>query len=342
MNTKPFLFILVVFCFMQSLIACAEGEYENVGEASVDIFIHADSIDSSQTDTTTKTPSDSDTLKNTNITEKGITKTIKYSTKIIGKDIIKGNSYSLNGMNLTGQGVAIYKNYMFRLYHSGYCCIYDLSDINNIKPINSYALGSYSLSNHANCAQFANDTTETGFPLLYVSYNSSSTKCVVEKVSLSGSEIVRDYIGIGQIPNVIIGDDNYLWGIGSNSGNRNDYHLIFWKHNLTHEGNLDFNENSTSAIDVFTDKSDNIPRTWQGAKVKNGKIYFLLGATGKEAQIRIYDVKTHERIGIIDLSNVTSAEPEDIDIWQENNIILTLNGTNYAILIEFEDNPYIP
>ena len=49
----------------------------------------------------------------------------------------------------------------------------------------------------------------------------------------------------------------------------------------------------------------------------------------------------HKRIGVIGLKKITSAEPEDIDIWQDNKIILTLNGVNYAILIEFEDNPYI-
>ena len=93
---------------------------------------------------------------------------IHFTTKIIGKGVIDVPSANFKALP-SGQGMAIFNQYMFRLHKTGICCIYDLSDINDIKYVNSYKLGSYNASNHANCAQFdKNINPETGFPNLYV------------------------------------------------------------------------------------------------------------------------------------------------------------------------------
>jgi hypothetical protein len=39
-------------------------------------------------------------------------------------------------------------------------------------------------------------------------------------------------------------------------------------------------------------------------------------------------------LAIINLNKITSAEPEDIDIWQDSKIILGLNSVDYAILLQ--------
>ena len=278
---------------------------------------------------------------------------IHFTAKIIGKGIIDNIDPKFGPLmpdSLRGQGMAIFNNYMFRLHLTGICCIYDLSDIDNIKYVNSYKLGSYSHVNHANVAQFSNEVIpETGFPLLYLSPVYPKYPCVVEKVSLDSSSLVQKIIptknGYSMLRDWIIGDDNYLWGIGSDGNSRTkDYTLNYYKLKLPEisEGNITIK--TEDAIDYFEDNEDweDIPSTYQGGMVHKGKLYHLFGTKHIKRELRVYDTKTHKRIAIIDLNEITKEEPEDLDVWQDNKIIISLAGVDHAIMLEFEDNTLFP
>lgn len=338
---KKTLLFFVSLVITNFVIACDHSEIDYL-ESEFNIIIDTeknDSVKNSSIDTTSiKIP---DGSKPTDSEQ-----TIHFSTRIIGNGIIKSNSLIYNNARLSGQGMAIYGNFMFRLHHSGYCCVYDLDDINNIQLVGSFPLASYSSDNHANCAQFAKEVQpDTGFPLLYVSNNSSGRKCTVEKISSFGSELIQSISFKSNVflrtPNTIIGDDGYLWTLGSvGSTSSGDYGAAFYKFNAPSLDIKDAIIEPSDTLDHFQDIG--VPQTWQGGIVKKGKAFFLYGTSSINRQIRVYDTTSHKRLCIINLNNITTAEPEDLDIWKDNKIILVLNGVDYAILIEFEDNLYIP
>lgn len=357
-------------CICISLVACSEPmeseTYTNEYEVYIDttkstspkdstksaslqdstiIIVPKDSIELNDTTKNENNNKDNSPITNSDTAQINDGFICKYKAKIIGKGVFNGKD---------AQGCAIYENYLFNLHYYGICRVYDLSDINNIKNISTFNLLSYSVSplNHANCAQFANKIEpDTGFPLLYVTVGHSKVPCAAEKVTLTESKgkqdiVIKDsFTGNSMVRDWIIGDDGYLWGLGhKGTVGKESYQTDFYKCSTPIFENGDTLIYSNDHIDYFegNDNWQDLPTTWQGGKVKNGKIFFLFGTSSINRQIRIYDTKTHKRIGVIDLNKITSAEPEDIDIWQDNKIILTLNGVNYAILIEFETNPYIP
>lgn len=266
------------------------------------------------------------------------------TTKIVTSERIGERIFPSKG----AQGLAIYGDYLFRLYQYGYCYVYDISDISNIFLVNTFKLGSYATNTHPNCAQFAPTPplADTGFPLLYVTLGNSKEQMAIEKVSLDGSEclkrvIVNDTDGRPSLnttrSNWIIGDDGYIWGM-SNSGmpGEPNYTIHFYKLILPESEEKIQTLNIADAIDHFTDDDyENLPGTWQGGMVRNGKLYFLFGTTRVKRELRIYDTMTHERLAIVDLQKITTAEPEDIDVWQDNKIIIGLNTVDYALLLQF-------
>ena len=140
---------------------------------------------------------------------------------VIGNNIIKAsvdNQTTVADTNLSGQGCAIYGNYLFRLHNKGYCSIYDISNIANIKHVAEYELGSYSDDNHVQCGSFAKDVYEdTGFPLLYTA-GLYGNKAYVDSVSLNGSTHIQtitfdlDSLDTEHYyPQAVVGNDGYLW-----------------------------------------------------------------------------------------------------------------------------------
>lgn len=339
---KALLILLSLFS-SQTLISCGEDTFINESYIDFDAGsnIKGDSLHNK-----------GDSIQNRNDSARddknGITR-IKITSKIIGKGVIDVPNANFKALP-SSQGMAIFNQYMFRLHKTGICCIYDLSDINDIKYVNSYKLGSYNASNHANCAQFdKNINPETGFPNLYVTIGYKALPLGVEKVSLEQSELIQKIIPSNESGGMdrdwIIGDDGYLWGMGqSGKAGTESYKIVFYKLQTPDFSEKEVTINVENAVDYFEDDDEwqNIPKTWQGGMVRNGKLYFLFGTKSVNRQIRIYDTKTHKRIAIIDLNQITKEEPEDLDIFDKDKIIMTLNGVDYAILFEFENNELIP
>ena len=231
----------------------------------------------------------------------------------------------------SGQGVAIRDGIMYRLYNTGQCQTYDLTDLANPVKIASFNLGSHQSSNHSNCAQ---TYVEDGDTLLYVS-GLKNGKAYVERVSPTGSSLVQA-ISIPKLSilentnslNTICGDDGFLWLFGS-AGDK----LVFAKARRPLLSQRDVLLSEDDILDAWTEGgyvySEDV---YQGGMVYKGLLFFLFGSTGSRAHIAVYDTHTHRRISDIKLSGIFREEPEDCELLPQGILIVTNGGSNYYIV----------
>lgn len=235
----------------------------------------------------------------------------------------------------SGQGVAIHDKVMYRLYDTGICQTFDLSDIMNPVKLETFNLGSKMNSNHSNCVQSRVD--ENGDILLYVS--GTKGKCFVERVQKSGSTLVQtitlpkmDLFDQSLNLNMICGDDGHLWMFGP-GGDK----LFFAKARmpLLSEGDITLTDNDI--IDYWYEDgyvySNDVS---QGGMVYSNRLFFLFGRSGPKSHLVVYDTQTHMRVTDIDLSGTVKEEPEDCELIPEGILIVTNGGNNYYI-VQFSD-----
>lgn len=231
----------------------------------------------------------------------------------------------------SGQGGAIQGKVLYRLYDTGLCQTYDISDLAHPRKIAYFELGSHMLGNHANCAQTCVDSLGNVF--LYVA--GLKGRCFVEWVTPQASLLVQtitltpiEKLGRAVNLNIICGDDGYLWIFGSGGS-----HLYFAKARKPDikESNVLITEDDIVdcwSVGDYVYSND----VWQGGMVRGGYLYFLFGGNGTPHHLAVYNVATHERVDDIDLSRVVREEPEDCDIIPEGILIVTNNGSNYYLV----------
>lgn len=233
----------------------------------------------------------------------------------------------------SGQGVAVRDGIMYRLYNTGQCQTYDLTDLANPVKIASFNLGSHQSSNHSNCAQTY--VEENGDTLLYVS-GLKNGKVYVEKVYPTGSSLVQvisipkmEVLGNTNTLNAICGDDGFLWLFGPGGGNK----LVFAKARRPLLSQRDALLSEDDILDAWTEGnyvySEDVS---QGGMVYKGMLFFLFGSTGSRAHIVVYDTHAHRRISDINLSGIFREEPEDCELLPQGILIVTNGGSNYYIV----------
>ena len=245
---------------------------------------------------------------------------------------IMGSGVENRFQGFAGQGVAVRDKVMYRLYDSGLCQTYDISDLGDPVKIASFGLGSRHSLNHSNCAQFC--VNDDGDTLLYVS-GLKGGKTFVERITTTGSTLVQT-ITLSKIAvlnqtvtlNAVCSDDGYIWYFGS-GGNK----LLFAKFRkpLLSEGDIVLEEDDILDFwseDGYVYKND----VWQGGKKYGNLLFFLFGVKGSDAHLVVYDTRTHERILDIDLSSVVQNEPEDCELLPEGILIVTNGGSNYYLI----------
>ena len=260
-------------------------------------------------------------------------------TVISVKKIAAGidTSCQFDGRNYAGQGFAECLGIGYRLYDTGLCQTYDLSDLESPRKIASFALASRGSKNHSNCAQFGLD--EDGNPLLYVS--GLSGKCYVERISSEESSLVQvvtlpalEVFNISQTMNIICGDDGFLWAFGS-ALFENALTFAKLKKPLLSEGDVTLS--GLDVIDFWTEENYVYSQSvWQGGMVYGGLLYFVFGTTKSKRHIVIYDTKTHQKVSDIDLNSIVREEPEDCDLV-DGQIVLTVNGGSGYYLIDLKE-----
>ena len=117
--------------------------------------------------------------------------------------------------------------------------------------------------------------------------------------------------------NTVMGDDGYIWYFGETDG-----YQYFAKFNPPSFNRKEVTLTATEVVDSWeipiTDSYEN--RTWQGGKVKGGKIYFLYGSGVNSNRLYVFDVRKKQRIALIPLSSIIE-EVEDLDFTDSSLLI---------------------
>lgn len=244
------------------------------------------------------------------------------------------HSLTMTSKNL--QGVATWNNRLVRLENYGTAHIYDISKgLVNATLINSFPLGSNGESNHCNACQFVS-IHQDNYPLLYVSANYIS-RCYVEQLTDSGSTLMQtidlniaEVNNSGMQPNMVVGDDGYLWAIMGVPTAKQTY---FYKLRLPQisEGNITLTE--ADLVDSFKIPSYDMGlSTWQGVKVYGNRAFFVWGTNSTTSGVEVYNLTTKQRDSFIPLNDIMLGEPEDCEIVGNSLLVVDVSAKDAMLL----------
>lgn len=261
----------------------------------------------------------------------------RYKKDIFSSDAIKTgnelkNSTSTENGTKSGQGIAVFNNILYRLFDTGVCQTYDITDLNHPVIIKTFKLGSYSSLNHCNDAQFMPDTDRR---ILYIA--GLRGKCFVEEMTDTSSVLLQT-ITLDELDifdqtisyNIICGQDGYLWLFG---GNKSGNTLFFAKLRRPEIEEGDVRLSMSDVIDNWSEPNyvykNNV---WQGGKVYGNRLYFVFGISGSKRHVVVYDTNTHEIVQDINLESAIPYELEDCEIVNHRMIIAIYGSNGYYIL----------
>ena len=244
------------------------------------------------------------------------------------------------------QGMCIYKDWLLSLQNTGYATLYKLPSLE--KKTQTFKLGSFAETTHANVAAFGVEKFDKNdpLPLVYVSQayrkvvNGEKDVCYVERISLDGkAETVQR----------IVLDDQHLYGyalqwtidqkrrhlIGfgntrSNMDENNRYRImVFPLPHLSDGEVVHLTANDALENYFIQDKDTRYPSKVVGQGACVWKNYLLLptgfGEEDTPSIIYVLDLKTRTLRNILDLSKTLTNEMEDIDFYKGDFYIQT-NG----------------
>lgn len=261
----------------------------------------------------------------------------EFSIEKIKKIAVNIENYCYHqGYYYTAQGMAINDTILYRLYDTGLCKVYDISDIDSPKIVSSFELKSRNSGNHCNCAQLL--CNKEGYVLLYIA--GLGGKCFVERVTLESSTLIQTItlpklndFNFSQNINMICGDDGYLWMFGESRDNQT---LYFAKVVLPDIQEQEVVLSSDDLVDLWCEPNYIYNQSvWQGGMINDGYLYFVFGMDTDNKHIVVYDTTTHKKTMDINLNGVVSEEPEDCDLV-DGQLLLSVNGGKGYYLIPFK------
>ena len=267
--------------------------------------------------------------------------TLKRSYIVVNGDTLHVTRYDnsvlstvayVDGEALSAQGCAIKDNFLYRFYDRGYCKVFQIHDDYNLSYVKEFKLGSYSIENHGNCAQFnvvGNDT------LLYIA--GTKRKCYVELIEENKSTLLQTItlsldLFISDF-NIISGDDESLWAFGG-ANPFGELVVLKLRRPLLNEGDVILSQNDVLDVWIVDKNYSYQDRVWQGGKVYKGKLFFVFGSAVTGKKIVVYDIKRREIVFSIPLDDVVEEEPEDCEIINSDILLLVVYGGNHYYLIE--------
>lgn len=233
----------------------------------------------------------------------------------------------------SAQGMAIYKDKAYLMNEGGRCRVLNLST-GNIER--SFLVGSAAKGNHINNACFGlRGNVKDGTPFLYLSECYNSGRCFVEKLSGDTSitvqtiEATRDGKNWRMTNWVVDNENGVLYALTRNRNNHIDSlgNIICHVVKYPIPGFEDGTYVKLSEKDILDQYEIVFPNVLQGSKIRKNKLYLVTGfqqsIVSKESQraILIIDLKKKKLIKSVDLTYVTTNEPEDLDFYR-----------NYALL----------
>lgn len=235
----------------------------------------------------------------------------------------------------SAQGMAIFGDTAYLMNDGGLCRVLDLKKGNIVRHFN---VGSSAKGNHINNACFGKvDSSKSGeLPLLYLSECMGKGRCFVEQLTADSSIFVQTIEAFKggknyRMTNWVVDNENgHLYGITRNrkalldSAWNVSCHIVKYRIPTLDEGPK-VNLSEEDVIDQFEVIYPNI---LQGCKIRGNKLFLVTGLQQslgyrKDSQraILVIDLRKKELVEQIDLTYLTTNEPEDMDFYK-----------NYALL----------
>ena len=223
------------------------------------------------------------------------------------------------------QGLAIYGDSAFLMSDGGLCRVYNLA---SKKQKREFTLASSSPKNHVNNVCFGPDHYRGNtLPLIYVSECNNPYRCFIENITADSCELIQTI----EVKNheviidwVVDCKSRYLYSISRTGKVIDDVGncvCVIKKYRLpsVDEGNSVV----LSEQDIIDQFSVIFPNILQGCKIRKNMMYLVTGfqeslnhRVDASRSLKVIDLKSKRLLKEIDLTYVTTNEPEDIDFYK--------------------------
>lgn len=228
----------------------------------------------------------------------------------------------------SAQGMAIWNDEAFLFNDGGHCRVLNL---NSGLIIREFDLASAGKNTHVNAACFGKETLKEGtIPVIYISEYKTPSRCFVEKIGDSACSLIQT-IKITEkgkdkfVQSWIVDNKNaFLYAIARQAplkGEKNSNRVRISKYRLP--------QLSEGPVIVFSEKDciDSFVVVFasgtQGGVIKGRYMYLPTGlqesARGRfnaERALQVIDLEKKKLIKRIDLTYITTNEPEDLDFYE--------------------------
>lgn len=242
-------------------------------------------------------------------------------------------SYGIKGwasLPSNKQGMAIYGNKLFRMSATSSSTthyVYKINDNNTVQEVGSFTC---STSEHSNSLQFAPLVEgNNDYPYLYIA--NLNGVCTVLSIASDYTATQVQQITVPYGSQVHIGDDGHIYSWTLNSAAQ--FRIFKYRKVLVSEGSS-ITLTASDLVEEFNSE-DAFPTayyTFQGWKVRFGKVWFIIGTDGndKKRALYVYDLAAKRTAANIDLTWINK-EFEDLDFWDNALIIACYESNTYIM-----------
>lgn len=233
----------------------------------------------------------------------------------------------------TAQGMVMWEDEAFIFNDGGHCRVLDLK---GGIVTREFDLASASKKTHVNAACFGKEHVgNSSYPLIYISEFNSPSRCFVECLNDTASTLIQTIQAKEKGKNIwvqswIVDRENaHLYSVARMPIPKGEKHtkkvrVIKYRLPLLSEGNqviLTEKDRLDSMVVEFASGT-------QGGKIRGKYLYIVSGlqesARGRfnaKRALQVIDLKKRKRINEVDLTNVTTNEPEDIDFYHKKCLL---------------------
>ena len=216
--------------------------------------------------------------------------------------------------------------------------------------IGEFMLASAGKNTHVNAACFGNiNMNGEKTPVIYISEYNFPSRCFVERIDSLSSTLVQtiqaETNGKGQFVQSWILDDEAgcLYAIARQTASLGETNSKKVRISKYRRPNMDEGKyvvlTEKDCLDSF---EVNFASGTQGGKIKDGYLYIVSGlqetAKGRfnaERAIQVVDLKKRKLVDVINLTYVTTNEPEDMDFYQDKALLYAgQNGGLYEVKLK--------
>ena len=226
----------------------------------------------------------------------------------------------------SAQGMAIWNDEAFLFNDGGHCRVLDLKSGKILREFNLKSSGN---NMHVATACFRTNGVENGsFPLLYVAEFTGKSRCFIEDVISDSSKIIQVIEAKEKGENyriqcwLVDDKDCFLYSVSGSqkADSSGKWPVVIRKYRLPiiSEGK----ELLLTELDKYGEFFLDFPNCLQGGTIRDGRMFLVTGfqqsrhssPRGKRA-LKIIDLKNGSIVNDVDLTGVTTNEPEGLDFY---------------------------